>query len=927
MKRLFALLAGLWLLRPAAAVEVTALTVDWSDRPTAVGCSPSFAWQLRSERPNTLQERCEIEIEPLFGGRRFSVQLTTPRNAGIRPNGEPLAPMTAYRWRVRVTDNHGETSAWSGWQTFRTAPEASQLQAEWIGAIRAEEAHIPHNSRSYTESTTAAHKEAWTRVDTLSRQSILLRRSFTLSREVSDAVAYVCGLGFCEFSVNGQKQGDMEFAPMWSDYDKSVYYNVYDLTGLLKPGENTVGALLGNGFYNVQGGRYRKLRGSFGAPTLLAKIVVRYTDGTTEVIATDRAWRWSLSPVTFNCIYGGEDYDARLEQEGWNRNGFDDSRWHPAVVQEAPKGVLRPQQCQPVKIMERYGIAARRQMSNRSYLDQIRTDNEKRIAEGKKPAKLPKIDEEGETVILDMGQNLAGFPEFTVRGRRGATVKITPAENCDTYGMPSQRETGSPHYYRYTLRGGGDEAWHPRFSYYGYRYLKIEGAVLKGMKNPKRLPVITDIRSCFVCNSAPTAGSFVCSNPIFNDAHRLIGKAVRSNMQSVFTDCPHREKLGWLEQLQFTGPGLLYNLDLRTFWRKIMQDMADAQYPNGKVPTTAPEYLVFDSEALEVFGDSPEWGSAFIVVPMLYRQRYGDDSLIRTHYRRMAAYVDYLGSRAEEGILDFGLGDWYDYGDFRSGFSRNTPVALVATAQYYLDLKLMEQAAAAVENRYDADHYRTLAEEVRRQFNARFFDPAAKQYATGSQTAQALPLCLGMVEPADREAVREHLAADIRAHGNRLTTGEIGHRFLMQYLAENGMNELFYTMHNHREAPGYGYQVLCGATTLTEQWDPRQGASWNHFMFGHIDEWFYASLAGIRYPEDPAGRLRIEPQPVGDLDFVRATHTTNAGEIGVEWRIDGRRKFTLQLTVPCNLTVDLRLPGDRQAQAVGSGTHTFEKQL
>ena len=431
----------------------------------------------------------------------------------------------------------------------------------------------------------------------------------------------------------------------------------------MQEGENVAGVLLGNGFYNVQGGRYRKLQISFGAPTLLFSLLVNYEDGTRDVVCSDDSWKYDLSPLTFNCIYGGEDYDARREQKGWNRAGFNDARWRPVVVQEAPKGTLRPQMAAPVKIMERYGVR------------KVTKLTPEQIASACKSTKRT-IDLSA--FVLDMGQNLSGFPEITVRGKRGQKVTLVVAEALTEEGACNQRQTGRQHYYEYTLKGEGDETWRPRFSYYGYRYIQVEGAVLKGEKNPRKLPVLKDIQSCFVYNSAKKVSAFECSNPIFNAAHRLIEKAVRSNMQSVFTDCPHREKLGWLEQVHLNGPGLLYNYDLTAFAPQIMQNMADAQHRNGAMPSTAPEYVVFEGPGMDAFAESPEWGGALVIFPYMYYETYGDDSLIKKYYQNMRRYVDYLSTRADNHILSFGLGDWYDYGDFRAGFSRNTPVPLVA---------------------------------------------------------------------------------------------------------------------------------------------------------------------------------------------------------------------------------------------------------
>lgn len=472
------------------------------------------------------------------------------------------------------------------------------------------------------------------------------------------------------------------------------------------------------------------------------------------------------------------------------------------------------------------------------------------------------------------------------------------------------------------------------FSYYGYRYIQVEGAVLKGQKNPGKLPVLKNIQSCFVYNSARKVSTFECSNPIFNAAHRLIEKAVRSNMQSVFTDCPHREKLGWLEQVHLNGPGLLYNYDLTAFAPQIMRNMADAQHANGAMPTTAPEYVVFEGPGMDAFAESPEWGGALVIFPYMYYETYGDDSLIKKYYQNMRRYVDYLSTRADRHILSFGLGDWYDYGDFRAGFSRNTPVPLVATAHYYMSVDYLIKAASIVGNDYDVRYYSSLAYDIMVAFNERFLNHDTAQYGTGSQCSNALPLFLRLTQSAGHQGIYEmdhrlnrkvfmNLVKDVEAHGNRLTTGDVGNRYLIQTLANYGADELIYKMFNHEEAPGYGFQLKFGATTLTEQWDPRQGSSWNHFMMGQIDEWFFNSLAGIRpYVKNGYQIVGIAPKPVGDLKYVKCSYDTPYGVIAVDWTHESGT-FTLNLSVPVNTTAVVTLPGEIAPKEVQSGTYQW----
>ena len=923
LKRYILLLLCLPCLAQAKNITVSRLTCEMQEGMVIVEGYPRLGWAMSSSENGTRQTAYQVEIREACTGRSVwnsgkvkssQSQLIPTQEADIHR----YSPYS-YVWRVRVWDETDAPSEWSREAKFRLAPEGFS-SAKWIGAITREDARLPEGRRFHgAELKKPEVKAAWAAVDTLAKKSICLRREFRTDKKVVEATASVCGLGFYEFSLNGKKVGDSEFAPLWSDYDKSVYYNTYDVTELLQKGENVAGVLLGNGFYNVQGGRYRKLLISFGAPTLLFSLVINYEDGTRETIYSDSDWKYDLSPITFNCIYGGEDYDARREQEGWNKIGFNDRQWRPVVVQEAPKGTLRPQKAAPVKIMERYDIQKVTKLTSEQILS---------------ACKSTKRTVDPSAFVLDMGQNLAGFPEITVRGKRGQKVTLIVAEALTDEGACNQRQTGRQHYYEYTLKGEGDETWHPRFSYYGYRYIQVEGAVLKGQKNPGKLPVLKNIQSCFVYNSARKVSTFECSNPIFNAAHRLIEKAVRSNMQSVFTDCPHREKLGWLEQVHLNGPGLLYNYDLTAFAPQIMRNMADAQHANGAMPTTAPEYVVFEGPGMDAFAESPEWGGALVIFPYMYYETYGDDSLIKKYYQNMRRYVDYLSTRADRHILSFGLGDWYDYGDFRAGFSRNTPVPLVATAHYYMSVDYLIKAASIVGNDYDIRYYSSLAYDIMVAFNERFLNHDTAQYGTGSQCSNALPLFLRLTQSAGHQGIYEmdhrlnrkvfmNLVKDVEAHGNRLTTGDVGNRYLIQTLANYGADELIYKMFNHEEAPGYGFQLKFGATTLTEQWDPRQGSSWNHFMMGQIDEWFFNSLAGIRpYVKNGYQIVGIAPKPVGDLKYVKCSYDTPYGVIAVDWTHESGT-FTLSLSVPVNTTAVVTLPGEKEPKEVQSGTYQF----
>lgn len=887
------------ILSVSAKLTITRTTCNYQQGLAISKGDIRVGWQLSSDTQGERQTAYEIRVfENITNKKIFSSgKIKSDKSQLISLPSLP-ANTHGYCWDVRVWNMKGEKSAFSKRQIIRIVPQT--IDARWVGAITKKDAKLPEGRYSNGVFKKEEFKNKWKDVDSISAKSIIVRKEFrSKQRRITDATVYVCGLGHYELCINGRKVGDAEFAPLWSEYSKTVYYNVYDVTNFIKADDNAISVLLGNGFFNVQRlGRYSKLMTSFGAPQLLLKLDINYDDGSQQTITTDKDWKYCLSPITFNTIYGGESYDARLEQKGFDKPDFDDSGWRNVVVVEGPTGKLEPQTAHPVKIMERHGIKS---------ISHITADSLNAASKATKREISPSV------FIADMGQNLAGFPEITISGKRGQKVTMLASECLNKYGACDQRQTGRQHYYEYTLSGEGKETWHPRFSYYGFRYIQVEGAVLEGQPNPQSLPVISSLNSCFIYNSAPEISAFECSNPIFTGAHRLIERAERSNMQAVLTDCPHREKLGWLEQDHLCGPSLLYNYDMTTLIPKIIRDITDTQKDNGMVPTTAPQYVSFGN----LFDDSPEWGSTLIILPFMYYEMYGDSTLITNNYDAMARYVEYLDSRAEDGIVSHGLGDWYDYGDWKAGFSRNTPIPLVATAHYIYDLQLMTKAALMKGKADDATKYEQKLKDVIKAFNKEFYHVDSCYYGTGSQTSNALPLFLGIAK--DREKVLSNLIADIKAHGNRLTTGDVGNRYLFQTLAQTDNNDLLYNMLNHYETPGYGFQIRQGATTLTEQWDPRQGTSQNHFMMGQIDEWLFKTLAGITNKPGTFGmrHLLISPTLIGDMKYVKASTQSLYGTISVYRTQD---HLTVEIPVGCDATVVLPNGEKRHIQ---SGKHSF----
>ncbi len=842
----------LFCLSATAGLRPYALECEARRDPVGIDAAkPRLGWKLSSDVKGDRQTAYQIEVTSDGKNVWDSGRVNSPETLWIPYGGPALQAFTRYQWHVKVWDAKGQASEWSEpakWTQALTDP------GEWRGAWIT---HPVHELRS--------------------GPLPLFRKEVKIDKPVKSALVLIAGLGFHELHINGTKVGEHVLAPAWSNFHATVYYETFDVTSLLKPGANALGVMLGNGFYNVTGGRYVKYLGAFGDPRLAMRLHVTYEDGTSADFATDRTWRVAEGPITFTCIYGGEDYDARRELKGWDTPGYDDKNWFTVGSVEAPGGVMRAQASPAVKVQQ--------------------TFKTQKMTEPKAGIR-----------IYDLGQNASGWPRITVHGDAGAVVKMVPGELLDKEGYVSQRSSGGPNSFSYTLRGGAKETWEPRFTYYGFRYVQVE--------TTGHVDVDT-VEGRFVHLDAPKVGTFECSNERINKIHALINAAILSNLQHVMTDCPHREKLGWLEQAHLMGPSIMYNLDLRTFWPKLLADVREAQLANGLVPDIAPEYVVFSRG----FRDSPEWGSAGTLVAGLDYQWYGDRQTLADSYVSMKAYSDYLDSRLKDGLLTYGLGDWYDIGPKGPGVSQLTPLGLTASSIYYSDLDVLARTAKLLGKPGDQVKFDLRALKLRTAFNREYYKAAEKSYATGSQTSLAMPFALYLVPKEARATVLDKLVADIRAKGNHTTAGDIGYHYVLEALRRGGRGDVIFDMVNENTPPSYAGQIAAGATTLTEAWDTNPHSSQNHLMLGHIEEWFYAGLAGIR-PDDMSVGLHhiyIEPQVVGDVNWVKANWDTPRGPVKVDWKRDSGA-LTLNVDLPPGMTATVKLPG-QTAREIASG-HT-----
>ncbi|MES2920140.1 MAG: family 78 glycoside hydrolase catalytic domain [Verrucomicrobiota bacterium] len=851
----------------AAEYEAVRLECELAANPLGVDVShPKLSWQVRSEQRGQRQTAWQLLVasspEVLAADRGDlwdSGKISGDRTTFIPYAGKPLASSQQVFWKIRSWDREGQPSAWSESASWTMGLlEPGDWKAKWITSAKREE-------------------------------NLLTRREFTVKPGLRRALAHVTGLGQYELFLNGEKAGRDLLSPGWTDYKDTVLYDTRDVTSQLREGANAAGLALGNGMFHVvrPPGRFAKIVGSFGQQRAILQLRLEYADGSVETLGTDGTWKTHSGPITFSSIYGGEDFDARLEKLGWKESGFDDAQWTPAVVSDDKSGVLRGQSraAEAIAPIETRTVKAKRELS-------------------------PGV------VLYDFGQNAPFMPRLRINGSAGSVVKLTAGEVVNEDGSIDRATMGGAHrgsaWWQYTKATDGEETWFPQFYFLGSRYLYTElmPAVEGGVR-----PKVESVEMVVVHSTAEPAGHFATSDPTLNRIRDLVRWAQRSNMMSILMDCPHREKLGWLEQNHLNGPALRYEWDLDRLAAKNTQDMAEAQTEEGLIPNIAPEYTVFKN----TYRAAAEWGASFILVPWQQYLFTGDDSLLRGHYDAMTRYFAYLEKRANGGLLDEGLGDWYDVVLDKPGRANLTPPPITATAHFYQDAVILAKIAGVLGRAEDAKRFTETAEKIREIYNRELFKPGSLElYGTGSQASLAIPLAMGITPPEQRDAVVAALLKEIGTRGY-FTTGAIGTRYLFQVLNDTGHQDLLYKFITNPEIPGYAWQLKQGNTSLAESWTAQRGASQNHFFLGQILEWFYQDLAGIAPDEAAPGfkHTLIKPQPVDGVEWVEASHESTHGPIHVRWeRKEGT--FFLKVKIPANTTATVWLP-TRKPEAITEG--------
>jgi alpha-L-rhamnosidase len=842
-------------------LTVHTLRCEYTENPLGLDVAvPRFSWQLTAARRGTVQTAYRLRVAESAaalaagaGDLWDSGWVAAAQTLQIEYGGRALRSRERCYWSVAVRDNHGQlaeaaTAAWFEMGLL----EVQDWETRWIG--------VP---------------AAW------SGQGLLLRREFTLDKPVQAARFYAAGLGLYELRLNGLKVGDAVLEPAPTTTARRVLYSTHDITAALRSGRNAVGVILGNGWY--------------GAPKFLAQIEIRFTDGSQQRLFTGgphespMAWLAAPGPVLHNGIYDGEDYDARLDREGWDTpegnpgsTCWKPGGWMGAMVADAPGGRLASATvAEPIRVVETLRPQAITQPQPGCY-------------------------------VVDFGRNFAGWVRLRVSGPAGTRICLRFAETRRADGTVNQDNLRTARAAdTYTLKGVGSETWEPRFTYHGFRYVQVEGW--------PGAPTAADLDGRVVRSAAPARGEFSCDLALLNDLHRTVVNTEASNLHGVPTDCPQRdERMGWLNDLTARSEEAIHNFDLARFFTKFLDDIADAQDPaSGALPCTVPQR----------FGASPTDPVCigYLLLPGLLYQHYGDRRLLQKHYAGMRAWVDCLAARADAGgVLRFShYGDWAPplvgeqarFGE--DAINHTTPGALVSTAFLAYHAGLLASLAGVLGEAEGARTYQTLADASRAAFNREFWDEAAGGYGRNNQSANALALYVGLV-PAERLArVVDNLARVVAVDNDyHLTTGNICTKYLLEALATHGHAEAALRVAAQTTYPSWGFMLAQGATTLWERWENATGGgmnSHNHAMLGSVGAWFYRHLAGIQLAPTAVGadQVLIRPPSLAGLKAAAATLETPRGPLACAWE-RGPQGLVLRLSIPvgCRAAVELRGPYD-----------------
>lgn len=870
MRTLFAALLSLLCASSLAAqpaMTVDTLTCEGRTNPLAIdSTSPRLSWILhsgdRAQRQNAYQVLVATTAALLAADTPDlwdSGKVATADSLNITYAGPPLRSAQRCHWKVRVWDAHDAPSDWSApaaWEMALLAP------TDWIGQWINDGKAVPTSPEDLYKEDPAP----------------LFRTEFTLPSPVRAARLHIAGLGYYEASINAARVGDHALDPGWTAYDKRVLYSTYDVTDSLLEGDNCLAVTVGNGWYSPLPLRmwgHLNLRDHLptGRPRFIAQLNIELADGTTRSIVSDTSWRVTDGPIRFNNTYLGEIYDARLELPGWDAPGFDDSSWRTPAIATEPIGPLHAQAQPPIRAAEPFPAVGMTE-----------------------PA--PGV------FIYDLGRNFAGWASMTLEAPAGTKLVLRYAEllNPDgslnpltsVCGQIKSAGVGGPgappiawQTDTYIARGGSAETYAPRFTFHAFRYVEITGL-------PHALP-LDAVTGIPLHADVPSAGSFACSNERFNRIQQMCRDTFLSNIFSVQSDCPHRERFAYGGDIAATSEAFILNFDMSAFYAKAVRDFADSARPDGMLTDTAPFV------GIQYCGVG--WAIAHPLLLSQLHQYYADSRLTEEQYDTAKRWLLLVAGANQSGLINDGLGDHESL--------EPAPAPPLVTPLYIRSAEMLAAMARRLGRGNDAAIFDALAQRSRDAYLRAFVDPATGKVGPGTQASQSIALATGLVPDETHDAALGFLTNHIRtAHNSHLSTGIMGTKCLLDVLSRAGRADLAYTIVNQPDFPGWGWMLENGATTLWEHWAPDANTfSHNHPMFGSVSQWFYNWLGGIQPAPDAAGfdRIIIHPQTIPALDWVECRHTTVRGPITSNWR---RYESHLQLDIeiPIGATADIYLP-------------------
>jgi alpha-L-rhamnosidase len=856
------------------ATNIDRIRCEYLKNPLGIDvATPRFTWEI-SAGHNGKQTACRLKVATspqLLKRGKADVWKSRRVNTDIPRmvyQGPALQAHTRYYWQVEVWSNSRKlTSEIASFETAKLSI-TDWHDAKWISDT----------------------------FDKEFRKAPLLRKSISLEeKNIKNARLYVSGVGYYEFFINGAHVSDRKLEPGYTHFDKRVLYSTYDVTSMLQHGENVLAAELGNGWLNIQSlsvWEFEKARWRM-RPRMIAELRITYNDGTVQTIPTDRTWKTNSGACSFNNLYSGEVYDARLVHKGWTIPGFDDKKWMPAIEVEAPAKILTSQQMPPIRVVREV-----------------------------KPVSMRKIDDY--TYIYDMGENMTGVCRLQVQGPTGTCVTLAHGELIHDDGTLNQgnieiyfkrEKNGLPQHVdpferiqtdTYFLSGNGMETYEPRFTYHGFRYVEVAST------RPLTLTQESLTGLCMHTDVEPV-GNFACSNEILNKLVEASCNSYLGNLFSIPTDCPQREKNGWTAD-GYVGMdyGLLF-YDGITVYEKWMNDFIDNQRERGDLSGIIPSSGWGYADWI-----GPVWDAALFIIPNNLYKYYGDTRAIEKMWDTCVRYLQYLETREKDGKLTYGIGDWVFY-------KAKTDTHFTSTAFYWLDNVLMAKFADLTG--HDGTKYRAKADNLKELINNEWFDAEKKMYANGTQAAQSVGLALGLVPEEHAQAVADNLVRMIRDNGHQLDFGMLGSKFVPAMLVKYGYADDAYKMIIRPEAPSWANWIHRGLTTLPETWvldKDFKDASLNHAFLGDISAWMMNSLAGINpNPKKPGfAGIIIRPQFINGISWAKGEYRSVRGLIRSEWKREGNQ-IELNIIIPANTEAELQLRDKSVALKTGKNQLTI----